>query len=76
MGYSSRIRGWLVVDGHELPLAQVGPGFCILRQAIDIAPSTEAQLIIEVDGDQRDQTILLHAGIAAGSPAVTFHTTQ
>lgn len=71
-GHSSTVRGWLVVDGNHLPLAQVGPGLCVLRHAIDVAPNTEAQLIIEIDGDQRRRDIILHEGITAGSAAAKF----
>ena len=56
-GYSSQVRGWLAIDGIKIGLAQVGPDFCILREPLSsqlsIANAQHAELIIEVDGDQR-----------------------
>ena len=51
-GHSSKVRGWLVVDGIQHELAQVGPDFCILREPRALSKS-QAELIVEVDGDQR-----------------------
>ena len=54
-GYSSQVRGWLVVGGVQHELAQVGPDFCILRQPIPgdfvVTDDIQAGLLIEVDGD-------------------------
>lgn len=62
-GYSSQVRGWLVVGGVQHELAQVGPDFCILRQPIPgdfvVTDYTQAELLIEVDGDQREVALLL-----------------
>jgi hypothetical protein len=52
-GYSSQVRGWLVINGIRHELAQVGPDFCITRQPIDTYLSSLAELIVEVDGDQQ-----------------------
>jgi hypothetical protein len=56
-GYSSQVRGWLVVDGVKHELAQVGPDFCILREPLStelsISDTNEAELTIEVDGAPR-----------------------
>ena len=51
-GYSSKVRGWLVIAGARHELSQVGPDFCILREAI-VLSGTEAELVVEVDGDQK-----------------------
>ena len=62
-GYSSQVRGWLVVDGVKHELAQVGPDFCILREPLStelsISDTTEAELTIEVDGDPRTVAVNL-----------------
>lgn len=62
-GYSSQVRGWLVIDEVQHELAQVGPDFCILLEPIfsgGIASrDTLADLIIEVDGDTRTVTVTL-----------------
>ena len=62
-GYSSRVRGWLVIDGVKHELAQVGPDFCILREPlsteISISDTLKAELTIEVDGDPRTVAVNL-----------------
>lgn len=62
-GYSSQVRGWLVVDGVMHELAQVGPDFCILREPLStelsISDTPEAELTIEVDGDPRTVAVNL-----------------
>ena len=62
-GYSSQVRGWLVVDGVQHELAQVGPDFCILREPLttelSISDTLEAELTIEVDGDPRTVAVNL-----------------
>ena len=66
-GYSSEACGWLVVDGVQHELCQVGPDFCILRQPIPasfvVTTDTQAELIIEVDGDRRT-VVVLFRGVA------------
>jgi hypothetical protein len=62
-GYSSQVRGWLIIAGVQHELAQVGPDFCILREPISgdffVTNDTQADLLIEVDGDQREVAVLL-----------------
>lgn len=55
-GQSSQVRGWLLIDGVQQKLAQVGSGFGILREPISsdvVCCDTQADLVIEVDGNQR-----------------------
>lgn len=62
-GYSTQVRGWLVIDGLRHELAQVGPDFCILREPVDgavcISNDKPAELVIEVDGSQREVAVVL-----------------
>ena len=62
-GYSSQVRGWLVVGGVQHQLAQVGPDFCILRKPIGSeffdTSGIQADLVIEVDGNPREVAVLL-----------------
>lgn len=70
-GYSSTICGWLVANGHRLALAQVGPDYCIVRDSV-ATPPTEAELIINIDGNERRKRVFLSAGISEGSTLVNF----
>ena len=59
-GYSSKVRGWLQLAGQRLPLAQVGPGRCTLRDRIELEPAeAEAELVIEIDGDAKSSKVCL-----------------
>ena len=62
-GYSSQVRGWLVIAGVKYELAQVGPDFCILREPLStelsISDTLKAELTIEVDGDHRTVAVNL-----------------
>jgi hypothetical protein len=69
--YSSTVRGWLVADGHRLALAQVGPDHCILRRSVYVPP-TEAERIIEVDGQRQQSRVFLQDGISETSTLVRF----
>jgi len=68
-GYSSTIRGWLLAGGHRLALAQVGSDHCVVRRSV-ATPPIEAELIIEVDGDQRRSQVYLQDGISENSTFV------
>ena len=70
-GYSSTIRGWLLVNGRRLALAQVGPEHCVVRRSVAISP-IEAELVIEIDGDERRSRVFLHDGMSADSKHVGF----
>jgi len=74
-GYSSQVRGWLVIDGVQLGLAQIGPDFCILREPLSsqllIAYPQPAELIIEVDGDQR--TVVVNLSLNHSSSPQKLH---
>ena len=70
--YSSTVRGWLMADGHRFALAQVGPDFVFLRDPTPLPPM-EAELRIEIDGDERRSRVFLPDGIGGGeSRRVSF----
>jgi hypothetical protein len=77
-GYSSQVRGWLVVGGVQHELAQVGPDFCILREPITSnlfgAGEIQADLLIEVDGDQREVSVLLSTSYQSSPKKLQFRT--
>ncbi len=55
----------LTVDGHILPISQLGPDFLILKNVIDHPPA-EAEIAVWVDGHERRWNIWLAEGIQAG----------
>lgn len=70
-GYSSTICGWLEADGHRLVLAQVGPDYCVVRRTVPLPP-TKAEIVIEIDGNQRRRKVFLNSGISDSSRVVQF----
>jgi hypothetical protein len=75
-GHSSKVRGWLLVCGVQYELAQVGPDFCIVRGRLSLQVLSEsemqAELVIEVDGDQRRVAILLRSTHILSSQKLHF----
>ena len=78
-GHSSQVRGWLLIDGVRHELAQVGPDFCILREPISsnfVCCDTQADLVIEVDGTQRQVAVLLRSTHLSSPKRLQFRTVQ
>lgn len=77
-GYSSQVLGWLVVDGVQHELAHVGPDFCILREPISgdflVTSDIHAELLIAVDGDQREVAVLLSSSHQSSPKKLHFRT--
>jgi len=48
-GYSATVDLQLHVDGRELPLAEVAPDFCVLKNQEDIS-SVAAEIVVIIDG--------------------------
>jgi hypothetical protein len=61
-GYSSSVAIHLEIDGQRLDVAQIGPDSLILRSPTEIAPSTSATLVINIDGRIERDEIVLHEG--------------
>lgn len=63
-GYSSTVCGWLVVNGQPHALAQVGSGFCILKNQPTLPLCTDkvllAELMVDIDGDRQVTPIRLN----------------
>ena len=79
-GFSSQVRGWLVVGGVQHQLAQVGPDFCILREPIGSkffdTSDIQADLVIEVDGNPREVAVLLTSNHSSYPIKLHFRTIQ
>jgi hypothetical protein len=69
--HSAKVRLRLLVNGDDLEVAQVGDGSCILRDHRP-HPSSDAQLVITVDGHTETYNVFLCHGITADSREVAF----
>jgi hypothetical protein len=70
-GYSADVDLQLVLQGKSFPLAQVGPTFCILREAMEFEP-TAGEIVIVVDGDAKRVPAYFPQGGTASDPRVPY----
>ena len=64
-GHSAIVRMELCVNGHVLPIAQLGPDFLVLQNPID-QPPAEAEIGMWIDGREDRWRVSLAEGIKAG----------
>ena len=62
--YSSQVAGWLVIYNQRLPLAQVGPTSCVLRDEACLSPG-KATIIIEIDGKSTSRQVAICEAVAS-----------
>jgi hypothetical protein len=63
-GHSADVQIQLYVNGHVLPVAQLGGDFLVLRAPIDCPPS-EAVISMSIDGNESRWRIRLAEGISS-----------
>ena len=63
--HSADVRIHLRLDGHVLPIAQLGPDFLVLKNPID-HPPVEAEIDMSIDGQESRWPVCLIDGLAAG----------
>lgn len=63
-GHSADVRIELRVNGHVMPVAQLGPDFLVLRTPTD-HPPTDAEIRMSIDGDESRWTVRLADGISS-----------
>ena len=70
-GHSALVNMRLLVNGHSLDVAQMGPDFVLLDTPVDLPPSA-ASLVLRVDQSERCWTVNLPNGISAGAKRVAI----
>jgi len=73
-GHSADVRIYLILNGHSIPVAQLGPGFLLLDSPADHPPG-KASIILHVHQSERSWRVLLPDGISAGSKRVAIVAT-
>jgi hypothetical protein len=71
-GYSSAVSIHLEIDGQQLSVAQIGPDTLILREGVDIEPSSHGILIIDIDGTVEREEIVLPQGCFKNSTQIQY----
>jgi len=70
-GYSADVRIDLILNGHSIPVAQLGPGFLLLDAPDDHAPGL-ASIVLRVDQSEERWNVHLPDGISADSQRVSI----
>ena len=70
-GHSAEVAISLLLNGHAIPVAQLGPGFLLLDEPSD-HPAGEARIVMRVDQVERSWAVRLPNGISAGSKHVAI----
>ena len=71
-GYSADIEIYLLINGKRYDVAQIGGGSLILREPAPIPASTNARLIIRIDGHEEVEHVFLAEGADREDYAVPF----
>ena len=71
-GYSASVAAYLSVGGRRVDIAKMNRDYLTLADACELAPETEAQLIIVVDDQKSTQMITLVEGVSAGQREVRY----
>ena len=61
--HSADVRMHLRLNGRDLPIAQLGPDFLILRQAV-AHPPANAEIFMSIDGNERHWPVHLRDGLS------------
>ena len=70
-GYSANVEMYLQVRGQQLPLGQVGPAHCVLREAAQFGPTT-GEIVILVDGQETRVSAFFPDGASAADRRVSY----
>jgi hypothetical protein len=63
--HSADVRMELTVNGHILPISELGPGFLVLTAGVN-HPPTDAEIMLRIDGHEDRWRVRLDDGISAG----------
>jgi len=68
-GHSAQVNMRLLLNGHSLPVAQLGPDFILVDAPVNHPPAT-ASLILQVDQNERRWNVRLPSGMSAEAKKV------
>ena len=72
-GYSTDVRINLILNGHSIPVAQLGPRFLLVDEPSDHPPGL-ASIVLRVDQSEERWNVHLPNGISADSQRVAIVT--
>jgi len=69
------MTGFLEVAGLRVPLGQLGPAHCIVRESLSVPPGN-AEILMITDGRESRLPVYLPDGIKANQPRVTYQSLE
>jgi hypothetical protein len=72
-GFSTNMMGFLDIAGRRVPLGQLGPAHCIVRESLSIPPG-KAEILVITDGRESRLPVYLPNGIAPDQPRVIYQS--
>jgi hypothetical protein len=72
MSHSAEVVAYLSIGELRVDVAKTNRDYLTLAEACELAPATEAELTIIIDGKMSTQMILLNEGVAAGQREVRY----
>jgi hypothetical protein len=71
-GHSASVAAYLTVGEQRVQVAKINREYLTLAEACELAPETEAQLNIIIDGKKSTEMILLSGGVVAEHRQVRY----
>jgi len=71
--YSSSVVLTLLVGGMEISRSHVGSNSVVISEPVAAHKTTDARIIVTVDGVRREKHVLLPHGIAEGGGRVAYY---
>ena len=72
MGHSAKVSAFLTVGSNRIQVAKINRHYLTLADTCELAPKTEAQLIIIIDEKKSTQMILLSDGVGGSQRQVRY----
>ena len=69
--YSAQVDMYLILNGRQFDLGQMGPQHCIVRDPAKTPPSSGV-IVLTVDGNETRLPVFLPNGISASSRRVAY----
>ncbi|HZN34637.1 MAG TPA: hypothetical protein VFB80_12505 [Pirellulaceae bacterium] len=70
-GYSAHVEMFLILNGQQFDLGQIGPEHCIVRNPAEVPPSP-GEIVLIVDGNETRLQVYLPHGISSSSRKVAY----
>jgi hypothetical protein len=71
-GYSAEVTAHFVIQGDRLPLAKTNYRTIVLVGSCELAPGTQGEIEILVDGTKFSRFVTLPAGVSRGQSIVPY----